>query len=70
MSSRKCQAKAMRAENNFGCSAREMLVRDFSAAGDWGGQWPQKEAPEEEAGWRKAKCLLTSLFSSLIAAPL
>lgn len=37
MSSRKCQAKATRGENNFGCSARETLVRDFSAAGDWGG---------------------------------
>lgn len=56
----------MRGENNLGCSARETLV---SAAGDWGGQWPQKEAPEEGAGWRKAKCLLTSLFSSLIAMP-
>lgn len=60
----------MRGENNFGCSARETLVRDFSTAGDWGGQWPQREAPEEGAGWRKAKYLLTSLISSLIATPL
>lgn len=70
VSSRKCQAQAMRGDNNLGRGARERLVRDLSTAGDWGGRWPPKEAPKEGPGWRAAKCLLTSLLSSLIATPL
>lgn len=54
----------------MGRGARERLVGDLTTAGDWGGRWPPKEAPEEGAGWRRAKCLLTSLLSSLIATSL
>lgn len=60
----------MRGDNNLGHGARGRLARDLSTAGDRGGQWPQKEAPEEGAAWRKAKCLLTSLLSSLIVTPI